>query len=569
LNTKYPDLQHSQTILQSMNQHRKEITKLCDVVLKIDDVQIHAHRSVLASCSEYFMAMFTNDMKETYESIVVMKDVKPDVISDLVDFVYTGHLDVNNDNVESTLEHSSLIQLPKAIDICCDFLEKQLDSTNCIGIRKFAALYQCTKDFLIKVDNFMKKHFLAIVESEEFVTLSITELKNLLCDQSLKVDNEEQVYNVVMKWVSHDQEDRGPKLHVLLSQVKLPLLSRECITDVLDKENLIKQNLKCRDLLDEAKNYHLQPENHSKLRNWRTSPRFSTAGLLFAVGGKETGELITDKVECFCLYEKKWKSVASLSCQRQQLCVCELNGNIYAIAGTDGTTRMNSVEMYSFEKNTWTATPSLQVCRSGAGAVSLRDVMYVLSGYDGRVCLTSVERYDDEACRWDYVSPMHIGRSFPGVAGLGGRLFIVGGNDGTAFLNTCEVYDPISDRWSHIAPMNTARAGIGCAVQDGILYAAGGFDGIQRLDTVEIYEPRMNAWSTAPSMTYSRDGVSLASYGGYIHAIGGIDGPSYLTSVEYYDPNSERWLTAFSMQKSRAAAGVAVLSSDKFISIGL
>ena len=78
----------------------------------------------------------------------------------------------------------------------------------------------------------------------------------------------------------------------------------------------------------------------------------------------------------------------------------------------------------------------------------------------------------------------------------------------------------------------------------------------------------MNAWSTAPSMTYSRDGVSLASYGGYIHAIGGIDGPSYLTSVEYYDPNSERWLTAFSMQKSRAAAGVAVLSSDKFISVG-
>ena len=66
------------------------------------------------------------------------------------------------------------------------------------------------------------------------------------------------------------------------------------------------------------------------------------------------------------LYEKKWKSVASLSCQRQQLCVCELNGNIYAIAGTDGTTRMSSVEMYTFQKDEWKATPSLQVnCRSG------------------------------------------------------------------------------------------------------------------------------------------------------------------------------------------------------------
>lgn len=61
------------------------------------------------------------------------------------------------------------------------------------------------------------------------------------------------------------------------------------------------------------------------------------------------------------LYEKKWKPIASLSCQRQQLCVCELNGNVYAIAGTDGTTRMSSVEMYSFEKDTWGMTPSLQV----------------------------------------------------------------------------------------------------------------------------------------------------------------------------------------------------------------
>ena len=99
------------------------------------------------------------------------------------------------------------------------------------------------------------------------------------------------------------------------------------------------------------------------------------------------------------------------------------------------------------------------------------------------------------------------------------------------------------------------------------IHVIGGFDGVQRLDTVEIYEPRVDTWRAAPSMKFSRDGVSLASYGGYIHAIGGIDGPSYLNSVEYYDPNSESWHTAFSMRKSRAAAGVAVLTSDRFISL--
>ena len=293
-----PDLLHSHTVLICMNQHRKDTIKLCDVALKIGETMVPAHKSVLAACSPYFFAMFTSDMRESHENVVEMKNVNAPIIDALVEFIYTGKLQITNDNVETTLEHAALIQLTKAVDICCKFLEKQLDPQNCIGIRQFAALHQC-KDFISKADSFMKSNFLEVIESEEFITLSSNELKGLLCDQSLKVDNEEQVYNAVMKWVQHDQSERGPKLHVLLSQVKLPLLSRECIMNTVDKENLIKQNLKCRDLLDEAKNFHLQPENHALLRNWRTSPRFSTAGLLFAVGGKETGELITDKVECF------------------------------------------------------------------------------------------------------------------------------------------------------------------------------------------------------------------------------------------------------------------------------
>ena len=77
----------------------------------------------------------------------------------------------------------------------------------------------------------------------------------------------------------------------------------------------------------------------------------------------------------------------------------------------------------------------------------------------------------------------------------------------------------------------------------------------------------MDAWMMLASMNYSRDGVSLASYGGFVHAIGGIDGPSYLSSVEYYDPDEKSWYTAYPMKTSRAAAGVAILHSDTYITI--
>ena len=43
----------------------------------------------------------------------------------------------------------------------------------------------------------------------------------------------------------------------------------------------------CRDLLDEAKDYHLMPERRSQLLTFKTRPRCCTdvVGIIYAVGG--------------------------------------------------------------------------------------------------------------------------------------------------------------------------------------------------------------------------------------------------------------------------------------------
>ena len=50
---------HAKSILTTMNNLRKSNT-LCDVLLKVDGQDFPAHRIVLAACSDYFCAMFTN-----------------------------------------------------------------------------------------------------------------------------------------------------------------------------------------------------------------------------------------------------------------------------------------------------------------------------------------------------------------------------------------------------------------------------------------------------------------------------------------------------------------------------
>lgn len=52
---------HAKSILTTMNNLRKE-NMLCDVMLKVEGQEFPVHRIVLAACSDYFCAMFTNQV---------------------------------------------------------------------------------------------------------------------------------------------------------------------------------------------------------------------------------------------------------------------------------------------------------------------------------------------------------------------------------------------------------------------------------------------------------------------------------------------------------------------------
>lgn len=72
----------------------------------------------------------------------------------------------------------------------------------------------------------------------------------------------------------------------ILQHVRLPLLSPKFLVGVVGSEPLIRSSEQCRDLLDEAKNYLLLPQERSLMQGPRTRPRRPiTRDALFAVGG--------------------------------------------------------------------------------------------------------------------------------------------------------------------------------------------------------------------------------------------------------------------------------------------
>uniref|UniRef100_A0A3B4B2J2 Kelch-like protein 20 n=1 Tax=Periophthalmus magnuspinnatus TaxID=409849 RepID=A0A3B4B2J2_9GOBI len=439
----YVSDKHPRQTLEVINLLRKH-RELCDVVLVVGAKKIYAHRVILSACSPYFRAMFTGELAESRQTEVVIRDIDERAMELLIDFAYTSQVTVEEGNVQTLLPAACLLQLAEIQEACCEFLKRQLDPSNCLGIR-------------------------------------------------------------------------------VLQHVRLPLLSPKFLVGTVGSDPLIKSDEECRDLVDEAKNYLLLPQERPLMQGPRTRPRkpIRCGEVLFAVGGWCSGDAIS------------------------------------------------SVERYDPQTNEWRMVASMSKRRCGVGVSVLDDLLYAVGGHDGSSYLNSVERYDPKENKWTRVASMSTRRLGVAVAVLGGFLYAVGGSDGTSpcyfivtstcFYGTLERYNPQENRWHTVSPMGTRRKHLGCAVYQDMIYSVGGRDDTTELSSAERYNPRTNQWSPVVAMTSRRSGVGLAVVNGQLMAVGGFDGTTYLKTIEVYDPDANTWRLYGGMNYRRLGGGVGVI----------
>ena len=82
--------------------------------------------------------MFTGALSESSQTEVTIRDVDETAMDILIDFCYTSSIVVEENNVQTLLPAACLLQLAEIQDVCCEFLKRQLDPSNCLGIRAFA-----------------------------------------------------------------------------------------------------------------------------------------------------------------------------------------------------------------------------------------------------------------------------------------------------------------------------------------------------------------------------------------------------------------------------------------------
>ena len=114
-----------------------------DVTIVSQGKEFKAHKVVLASQSSVFRKMFEVDMREKETKMVEMPDISPPVISDLLDFIYTGEAPNIKTLAKELLNIADKYELPKLFNMCQEELRKNIESdvTNVIEMFSFAKLH--------------------------------------------------------------------------------------------------------------------------------------------------------------------------------------------------------------------------------------------------------------------------------------------------------------------------------------------------------------------------------------------------------------------------------------------
>nr|XP_040148115.1 kelch-like protein 8 isoform X2 [Ictidomys tridecemlineatus] len=454
--------------------------------------------------------MFLSEMAEAKQTLIEIRDFDGDAIEDLVKFVYSSRITLTVDNVQPLLYAACILQVELVARACCEYMKLHFHPSNCLAVRAFAESHNRI-DLMDMADQYACEHFTEVVECEDFV--------------------------------------------------RLPLLPIDFLMGVVAKEQIVKQNLKCRDLLDEARNYHLHLSSRAVPDfeySVRTTPRKHTAGVLFCVGGRGGSGDPFRSIECYSINKNSWFFGPEMNSRRRHVGVISVEGKVYAVGGHDGNEHLGSMEMFDPLTNKWMMKASMHTKRRGIALASLGGPIYAIGGLDDNTCFNDVERYDIESDQWSTVAPMNTPRGGVGSVALINYVYAVGGNDGVASLSSVERYDPHLDKWIEVKEMGQRRAGNGVSELHGCLYVVGGFDDNSPLSSVERYDPRSNKWDYVAALTTPRGGVGIATVMGKIFAVGGHNGNAYLNTVEAFDPVLNRWELVGSVSHCRAGAGVAV-----------
>ena len=523
--------------IQRRNEH------FCDVILEVGSgdhqARLKAHKIVLCAASPFFYNALNSDMKEKKEGVIRLEEINKAVMEQVLEFVYTGRVvDVTQHNAFDLLEVAEFFVIPSLKAVSSKFISQTLSSSNCLLAYYSAERYHCP-ELQKEARDFAFANFMSLTGSEYFLNLNIEQVEEWISSDEIKVKEEEDVFQVILKWLERNNGEEGERFFELFRHVRIVYLSRSFVFTVILHHPLVKNSESCMAfVLDALKEVSSGTEECYFAQPPRSCLKMHEDALV-ACGKKKT--------ICYLPSENKWYEMADMLFERgfpTGMSAC--HGKLYNIGGYDPPE--NAMDRYDPSGNSWTPVQSYNDARACkvAAIVSFQGFLFVIGGKNENGVNGNVHKYNPETNMWQEVPPLSFARC--GVCAVADRnsIFAIGGKLGGEFLDVVEKFDPERNCWNQIAS-TIERKMLSCgAISRDKVFLFGGFTSFQPpfsgTSLIEMYDPVLNEWTGIQSMGPPEHCFGAVTFKGEVFVSGKwTEDSSTNFCLKVYDVDKNEW----------------------------
>uniref|UniRef100_A0AAV2JTM8 BACK domain-containing protein n=2 Tax=Knipowitschia caucasica TaxID=637954 RepID=A0AAV2JTM8_KNICA len=443
---------------------------------------------------------------------------------------------------------------------------------------------------------FICERYQVVVRDQDFMQLSPSELAILITADALNVDREEIVFESLMDWIKHDENNRLKDLPELLHCVRFRLIPLDYLKDKVEKHQFIRFSQEIKKDLEMVKDAHKGRLPKPQKQNvegedggteegdeeegflpgiLNNNPRFGMFEQDLILMISDTGTVAYEPVgnECFVVSDSTEipKNHCSLVTKQNQIFV--VGGLLFNEEDKD---EQFSSYFLQFDpvSSEWLGMPSQPNPRCLFGMTDVENSIYVVGGKelkDGEHVLDSVMIYDRQSFKWGESDPLPYQVYGHGTVSHNGLVYVIGGkSESKKCMRRVSMYNPTKFEWKDLAPLNTGRALFGVTIHDDQIYVVTGVTDSGLTSSVEVYDIATNKWSEFTEFPQERSSLNLVSMGGFLYAIGGFammptetseePVPTEMTDIWRYDESEQSWTGI--LREIRYAEGASILSAQ-------
>ncbi|XP_057273499.1 kelch repeat and BTB domain-containing protein 12 [Pezoporus wallicus] len=571
---------HSLTLLEQVKR-MKESAEIIDVVLVAEGEKFPCHKVVLAAFSPYFKAMFTCGLVECTQREVVLYDISAESVAVLLTYMYSAELHLTNHNVQTVALAAYFMQMEEVFSPCQKYMMDHMDASNCVGIYYFAS-HIGAEDLSDQARKYLYQHFAEVSLQEEILEIEFQQLLTLIKSDDLNISREENILDLVIRWVKHSRKSREEHLIELLKQVRLVLVSPSFLLEARKRNTMILCNSECNDMFEEALKA-IKLSSHPSL-----SLRYGmeTTDLLLCIGNNSLGirsrhGSYADASFCYAPATQKTYFISSPKYGEGLGYVCTgvvTEKNDIIVAGEASAAKMSrqktrNIEIYRYHQrgNQFWHSLCTTEQRELYALGTIHNDLYVIGGQmkvkNQYLVTNSVEKYSMEQGTWRTTAPLPVPLACHMVVAVKNKLYVLGGwtpqmdlpdDEPDRLSNRTFRYDPGQDKWTERAPMKYSKYRFSAAVVNSEIYVLGGIGCLGRdrgqtrkcLDAVEIYNPDGDFWRDGPPMPYPllslrTNSTSAGAVEGKLYLCGGFHGAArhevITKEILELDPWENQW----------------------------